>query len=132
MSERWDVLVVDDEPVVRDAVQLVLRHEGLSVLKISTAEAAIEHPALAACKLVICDLMLPGKSGIDAIRAIHAQRPGLPIVLITGYATAVTVAQAIAAGATAFLAKPFDDLELLNLVRHVLHPEAASTKEKSS
>jgi CheY-like chemotaxis protein len=115
-----DVLVVDDEPVVCDAIQLVLRHQGLHVTHVSTAEAAFADPALQTCRLVICDMMLPGQSGLEAIRAMRRQRPALPIILITGYATAINLARSIEAGASAFLAKPFDDIELLDLVRHVL------------
>jgi hypothetical protein len=120
MNDSPDVLVVDDEPVVRDAVVKVLCEEGLSVAQAKSAEDALVHPALAQCRLVICDIMLPGQSGLDAARAIRRLRPELPIVLITGYATAGVEGQALEAGATAFLAKPFDVTELLDLVRRVL------------
>ena len=129
MSQYWDVLVVDDEPVVRDAVRLILREAGLSVAAAEDAEAALAHAALATCRLVICDMMLPGLSGLEAVRAFRRQRPALPIVLITGYATAGTEAQSADAGATAFLAKPFDDTELLTLVRHALEPTDVAGKK---
>ncbi len=120
MSEIWDVLVVDDEPVVCDAIRLVLGHEGLRVAVVADAEAALAHPALATCRLVCCDLMLPGRSGLEAVRAIRQRRPELPIVMITGYATAENTARSLEAGATAVLAKPFDDTELLTLMRRAL------------
>jgi CheY-like chemotaxis protein len=129
MSERWDVLVVDDEPVVRDSIRLVLGSEGLSVACVADAEAALAHPALATCRLVICDMMLPGLSGLDAVRAFRQLRPHLPVVLVTGYATASSAARSLDAGATAFLAKPFDDTELLTLVRHALAPTDVAGKE---
>jgi DNA-binding NtrC family response regulator len=120
MSARCDVLVIDDEPVVRDAVRLVLADAGLGVESAPDAEAGLAHPALARCRLVLIDLMLPGQSGLDALRAIRAQRPALPIVMITGYATDANADRAMQAGATGFLAKPFDETELLTLVRQVL------------
>jgi DNA-binding NtrC family response regulator len=129
MSERWDVLVVDDEPVVRDAIRLILRDDGLSVATVEDAESALGHPALATCRLVICDMMLPGLPGIEAARAFRRQRHALPILFITGDATAGTEAQAADAGATAFLAKPFDDTELLTLVRHALEPTDVAGKK---
>jgi DNA-binding response OmpR family regulator len=64
--------------------------------------------------------MLPGESGLEVLRQVRAARPGLPIVMITGYATDANAERALEAGATAFLAKPFDDSELLTLVRQVL------------
>ena len=120
MSPACDVLVVDDEPVVRDAVRLVLGYEGYGVESAPDAEAGLAHPALAACRLLLCDLMLPGQSGLELLRQVRALRPELPIVMITGYATDANAERALAEGATAFLAKPFDDSELLTLVRQVL------------
>jgi DNA-binding NtrC family response regulator len=120
MSETWDVLVVDDEAVIRDAVKLILGSEGWSVAVAEDAVAALAHPALAHCRLVLCDMMLPGQSGLEVVREVRRRRPEVPIVLITGYATAENATRAIDAGASAFLAKPFDDTELLNQVRSVL------------
>ena len=129
MSARWDVLVVDDEPVVCDAIRLVLGDEELRVASASDGEAGLVHPALADCRLVICDLMLPGRSGFDVVAAIRRRRPGLPIIVITGYATAEHRARAIAAGATDFLEKPFDDVELLKRTRHALVPVDVAREE---
>jgi DNA-binding NtrC family response regulator len=120
MSERCDVLVVDDEPVVRDAIRRVLGHVGLEVVTVSDAEGALAHPASGTCRLVLCDLMLPGRSGLDALQELRARRPELPIVMMTGYATAANAERVRGAGATAFLPKPFDEDELLTLVRHAL------------
>lgn len=120
MNDRCDVLVVDDEPVVRDCVRLVLEHAGLRVDSAPDAESGLVHPALADCRLLLCDLMLPGQSGLELLRAVRVARPELPIVMITGYATDANADRALEAGASAFLAKPFDDSELLTLVRQVL------------
>jgi CheY-like chemotaxis protein len=130
VTARCDVLVVDDEPVVADVVRLVLGAAGLVVTAAPDAETALAHPALGDCRLVLCDLMLPGLSGLDALRALHARRPGLPIVMTTGYATPEQEELALAAGATAFLPKPFDDSELLTLVRRVLSPASAAGEER--
>jgi CheY-like chemotaxis protein len=120
MNGGVDVLIVDDEPVVRDAVTRVLRSEGLSAVSVGDADAALAHPALASCRLLICDMMLPGRSGLEAVDAFRHRRPDLPIVMITGYATAEHESRSYEVGATAFLAKPFDDLELMTLVRRAI------------
>jgi DNA-binding NtrC family response regulator len=120
MNESWDVLVVDDEPVVGDAIRLVLGHEGLRVACTADAEAGLAHPALATCRLALVDVMLPGRSGFDLLPLLRERRPDLPIVLITGYATPAIAERTHQAGATAFLPKPFDETELLDLVRRVL------------
>jgi DNA-binding response OmpR family regulator len=120
MTERWDVLVVDDEPVVRDGVRRVLESAGLRVATASDAESAVSHPAAAVCLLVMCDLMLPDHSGIQVLRSLRAARPRLPVVMITGYATSENHEMALEAGATDFLAKPFEESELLAVVRRAL------------
>ncbi len=129
MNSRWDVLVVDDEPVIRDAVRLVLGPEGFEVAEAGDGPSALAHPALAECRLVLCDMMMPGCDGVELVREMRRRRPELAIVLITGYATAEHAARAIEAGASAFLAKPFDEDELLDLVRQVLPPTDVARKE---
>jgi len=120
LTTRCDVLVVDDEPVVTAAIRMVLADAGLVVTTVPDAETALAHPALDDCRLVICDLMLPGRSGLEALQAMRARRPQLRIVMITGHATPANEDLVLAAGATAYLPKPFDESELLTLVRHVL------------
>ncbi len=132
MTDACDVLVVDDEPVVTEAVRMVLRYEGFEVTTVPDAETALAHPALDHCRLLICDLMLPGRSGLEVLQAVRERRPRLPIVMITGYATPAHEELVLSAGATAFLPKPFDDSELLTLVRHVLsHPDVAGEEPTS-
>jgi DNA-binding response OmpR family regulator len=130
MTGRCDVLVVDDEPVVSDAIRLVLAHAGFEVTAVPDAETALVHPALDGCRLVICDLMLPGLSGFGALQTMRTRRPELPIVMTTGYATPEQEELVLAAGATAFLAKPFDASELLTLVRRVLSRASAAGEER--
>lgn len=131
MTPSWDVLVVDDEPVVRDAIRLVLEHDGLRVAVARDGEIALLHPALSDCRLVFCDLMLPGRSGLEILSEIRRRRPDVPIVAITGYPTADQAARSLAAGATNFLAKPFDATELMELIRRVLFRTTIAGEEAS-
>ena len=130
MTETWDVLVVDDEPVVRDGIRLVLEAEGMRVAVAADARAAVAHPAAASCRLVLCDLMLPDHSGIQVLRSLREIRPGLPVVMITGYATSENQELALEAGATDFLAKPFEESELLAAVRRALGGDEASPERR--
>ncbi len=128
----WDVLVVDDEPVVRDGVRLVLDAAGLRVATARDAGAALAHPALASCRLVLCDLMLPDRTGVELLRAIRTARPDVALVVITGYATSDSAARAAEAGVTDFLPKPFDASELLSVVRRALGEDRAAPREERS
>jgi len=130
--ERCEVLVVDDEAVVCNGIRRVLAAERMRVESAGDAAAALAHPSLARCDLLLCDLMLPDRHGVELVRAIRATRPELPIVVITGYATTTHNAQALEAGASDFLPKPFDAEELLAVVRRALHGKNRKTAAKES
>jgi DNA-binding NtrC family response regulator len=129
---RCDVLVVDDEEVVRMGVRKVLESEGLRVATCADAAGALAHPALAECRLVLCDLMLPDRSGTELMRDLLRKRPGLPVVLITGYATSTEADRAKDAGAFDFLPKPFEASELMNVVRRALTGASRAAREDGS
>jgi two-component system response regulator HydG len=131
MAETWDVLVVDDEPVVRDGIRLILVAEGLRVAAVPDAASALAHPAALSCRLLLCDLMLPDLHGIDLLKKLRAVRPDLPVAMITGYATAENTARALDAGVSDFLPKPFTESELLTVVRHALGSEGGAPGGKS-
>jgi DNA-binding NtrC family response regulator len=124
-----DVLVIDDEPVVRDAVRRVLQAHGLRVATADDATSGLSHPALAGCRLVLCDLMLPDRSGTEVLREILQRHPGLPVVMITGYATRDEARRALEAGAVDFLAKPFEAKELMRCVHRALGGHPATQEE---
>jgi DNA-binding NtrC family response regulator len=128
----WDVLVIDDESVVCSGIRKVLEGDGLRVATVERAADALGHRAVSTCRLVLCDLLLPDGSGTDLIQAFHRRRPGLPVLLITGYATPDQERQALAAGAAAFLAKPFDEAELLEIVRKALARGGVDEQERQS
>ncbi len=130
MPERWDVLVVDDEPVVLDGIRLVLSAAGLRVATVTDAQSAVAHPAVSHCRLVLCDLMLPDDSGIRVLRALRRARESLPVVMMTGYATAENQERALQAGASDFLPKPFEAAELLAVVNKALERAERSPEER--
>jgi DNA-binding response OmpR family regulator len=115
-----DVLLVEDEPVVREAAARILRLDGFKVdlaEEVSTAVARLRevHP-----RVVLTDLMLPGFSGFDLLDRLANERPQVPVVLITGYATIENALHAFQHGAFDFLPKPFDVAELLGTMRRAL------------
>jgi DNA-binding NtrC family response regulator len=111
-----DVLLIEDERVVREVVHRVLEAHGLRVASAVDAGSGLRDPSLETCRLLICDVMLPDRSGLDLLRDVRIRRPGLPIVVMTGYATPDLAMRAREAGATSFLAKPFEARELMECV----------------
>ncbi len=128
----WDVLIVDDEAVVREGVRKILEAQGLRVAAAPDAGSALAHPALRRCRVVLCDLILPDRPGTDLLHDIRSVRPDLPVVMITGYATSDHEGQARLAGATEFLTKPFEESELLEVVRRILSGHHAAGRESRS
>ena len=118
--ENSVILVIDDEAVVRDGIRRVLEPEGARVATAGSGAEALSHPALGTCTLAICDLMLPDLPGTDLVPALRDHRRRLPVILITGYATAPPAGFNPIDGITDFLPKPFEASELIEAVRHVL------------
>ena len=120
MRTGFDVLLVEDEPVVREAVARILRPEGLTLDRVEDVDGALARLRKADYRVVLCDLMLPGFSGFDLLERVTGDRPQLPVILITGYATIENALSAFKKGAFDFLPKPFDVAELLGVVRRAL------------
>jgi CheY-like chemotaxis protein/glycine cleavage system H lipoate-binding protein len=116
----YDVLLVEDEPVVREAATRILRPEGLAVDRVEDVAGALAELRKHDHKVVLSDLMLPGFSGFDLLERVTGERPMLPVILITGYATIENALAAFKKGAFDFLPKPFDVPELLGVVRRAL------------
>jgi CheY-like chemotaxis protein/glycine cleavage system H lipoate-binding protein len=121
VSREFDVLLVEDEPVVREAAARILRPEGVTVDHVENVAAALARLRRATHRVVVADLMLPGFSGFDLLERVSGERPELPVILVTGYATIENALAAFKKGAFDFLPKPFDVPELLGVVRRALH-----------
>lgn len=116
------VLIVDDNPDVRAYVSGILRDRGYQVI---TARNGAEGLSLAQAQppqLVVTDLMMPQVSGLDLIRLMRQDETlrGIPIILLTAKANEDTRIEGVEQGADAYLAKPFNDRELLAEVRNLL------------
>lgn len=120
MRSGFDVLLVEDEPVVREAAARILRPEGLTLDRVEDVDGALARLRKADYRVVLSDLMLPGFSGFDLLDRVTGERPQLPVILITGYATIENALAAFKRGAFDFLPKPFDVAELLGVVRRAI------------
>jgi len=113
------VLVVDDEPSLHDALGPVLELEGFGVRSARTIEDALSQIDREPCDMVLADLSLSGaggSEGLGLIRRLHAERPGLPVVLFTARGTAEVFAAARRLGAADAWSK---DLPIPELIRRV-------------
>jgi DNA-binding NtrC family response regulator len=104
-----DVLVVDDEPDIRELVGEYLRNRGLAVSLAADGRGALAAIARdpARYRLVITDLQLPGADGLEVLRAAREANPSCSVVIVTGYASLDSAIQAVRLGAYDYLTKPF-------------------------
>ena len=131
------VLVVDDEKNMRLSLGKVLKDEGYAVRALESAEEALALLSQEEFFMVITDARLGGMSGYEFLAKARAQRPDLPSLMITAYATPKLAVEAIKAGAIDYLPKPFAPEELLHAVarcaeRFQLLQENASLRARAS
>jgi DNA-binding NtrC family response regulator len=116
-SSVGSVLIVDDEAAIRESLETLLELEGYSVESAATADQGLarigEHPF----DLVLLDLALPDRNGLDLLTELHAHDPQLSVIMITAYGTVENAVKAMQAGATNFVQKPWDNEKLLADVR---------------
>jgi DNA-binding response OmpR family regulator len=104
------VLIVDDEPVVCDLMCAILAETGYQVDVVHTADDAWEKVQVGGFDLLIADKNLPGESGVELLGRIRDEALDLPSMMITGYPSVESVSDALCAGASDYISKPFDDV----------------------
>ena len=114
------LLVVDDDPLIRRSLGEVLRREGYQVVEASTGAEALRMVANAAPSLVITDFNMPELDGMQLLRELHARKPDLPVILVTGYGTVEQAVEAMKAGAYDYVSKPIIDEEMKLVIRRAL------------
>jgi len=111
------VFVVDDDVSVREALELLIRCEGMHPETFASAKEFLDRPRVLAPSCLVLDVSLPELSGLDLQKLLVADSTVMPIIFITGYADVPMTVQAMKAGAVEFLTKPFQDEDLLQAVR---------------
>jgi two-component system nitrogen regulation response regulator NtrX len=126
-----DILVVDDEPDIRELIAGVLEDEGYSVRTAATSEKAIEEVRARAPSLVVLDVWLQGSDmdGLSVLKYLKTIDPLLPVIVISGHGNVETAVAAIRRGAYDFIEKPFKADRLIHLVERAV--ESANLKKEN-
>src|SRR6202007_1775234 len=111
------VLIIDDEAEIRESLQTLLEMEGFAVETAENGEAGLQRIGEHPFDLVLLDLALPGRDGMDILAQIRAHETRLPVIMITAYGTVENAVRAMQAGAANFVQKPWDNEKLLADVR---------------
>ncbi len=114
------ILIVDDDPLLRQSFEKLLRHEGHTVNAAATGESGIALVRSQHFDLLIMDVRLPGISGLEAFQAVRAIEPRLPVIIMTAFGSTETAIEATKMGAFDFVLKPFDIPDILNLIRQAI------------
>jgi FixJ family two-component response regulator len=114
------VFVVDDDISVRESLELLIASAGWQPEIFASAQEFLHRPRSPVPNCLVLDLSLPGLNGLELQRRIAAERTDMPIIFITGHGDVPSTVQAMKAGATEFLTKPFSDDALLTAVRQAL------------
>lgn len=120
------VLLIEDEPNIIEAIRFLLSRDGWTVHTHANGSDAVAEIARVVPDLLVLDMMLPGRSGMDILRDLRAD-PGtekLPVLMLTARGQSRDRDMAEKAGVSRFMTKPFSNSEVLEAVRDLLEPGA--------
>ena len=113
------VLLIEDEPNIAEAIRFVLARDGWQVSVVADGSVAVAEVARLRPDLVILDLMLPGKSGLDIVASLRADAAtrDLPVMMLTAKGLARDREAALRAGVSLFMTKPFANADIVAQAR---------------
>lgn len=120
MKHKSLIAVVDDDQSVREALENLISSVGLDVRLFASAEDFLSSDTPSQTDCAILDVRLPGISGVELQKRLAADRQNIPVIIITAQGDDKTQDEAVAAGAIAFLKKPFKEEVLLAALESAL------------
>jgi len=126
MKQQATVFVIDDDPSVCRALQLLIESVGLNIETYNNAQAFLDayNPAKWGC--IVLDVRMPGVGGLDLQDTLPERGIHLPIIFITGHGDVPTSVRALKGGAEDFIQKPFDDQTLLDAIQRAIRKDRDS------
>lgn len=106
-NEKPSVLAIDDETGLRDMLAFGLTKRGYHVVTASNGEEAFEKARRENFDLAVCDIMMPGKSGVEVLKTLKEIRPDTEVIMATGHATLETAVESMKLGAYDYITKPY-------------------------
>ena len=122
--KRGKILIVDDDPSVRNLLRKILESDNYACELAPDAAAALDFLKQQSFDLVISDVVMPGKTGVQLLAEIKVKHPSVPILLISGNTSEKTAESTLAMGAYDFLLKPFQKNQVLISVSNAIRRRA--------
>src|SRR5688572_24017235 len=132
MNRTGNVLIVDDEEIMREILETLLTREGYQVRLASHATEGLELLRTQPFDAAIVDMMMPGMDGITALEEIKKIDDDLPVLMITAFASVENAISAMKRGAFDYITKPFKNDEVLVVLRNALARSEEHTSELQS
>lgn len=114
------ILLVDDERNILIVISKFLRQEGFNVETARSFDEAVSRLSVSDFDLLLTDMKLPGRSGLDLLKWTKERKPDLPVIVITAYGSIENAVEAMKSGATNYLTKPVEYDEMLAVINHAL------------
>ncbi len=130
-TESAKVFVIDDDALVRAAIQGMLKSVGLPSETFGTAQEFLQSKRLDVPSCLVLDVRLPGVNGLDFQRQLADAGVRIPIIFITGHGDIPMTVKAMKSGAVEFLTKPFRDQELLDAIQQALERDRVARLQQS-
>ena len=132
MSAKGSILIIDDEQEIRESLEQVLKLEGYRPASASTAEEGLQKAEEELFDLVLLDVSLPDRNGLEVLRALKHGSPDTGVIMITAYDSGQTAFQASKQGADSYIPKPWDNDRLLLEVRNTLDKSRLQVENDSA
>jgi FixJ family two-component response regulator len=132
VDENSTILVVDDDPGLRDSIARLLRSLGMETRLFGSISEFLKSDLPEGPTCLVLDVRLPGQSGLDLQRELAAAKKELPIIFMTGHGDIPMSVQAMKGGAIEFLTKPFRDQDLLDAIRVGLSRDRARLEDENA
>jgi DNA-binding NtrC family response regulator len=134
MKQEVAILVVDDEPMMRQLLEKILNRDGYGVFCAANGEEALDIMKREEINIVISDLHMTGMSGFELLKAIKKDHPQTGIIMMTAFGDTYTVKDALLLGADEYITKPFKSFEISMVVERaywrLLSQSARQTAER--
>lgn len=131
-TAKCNILVVDDEAVIREGMRRILGVAGYHVETSASGRVAIEKIQDQDFDVVITDLKMPGMDGIEVLKTIRILQPDVPVIIITGYSTVDTAIEAMKNGAFDYIAKPFTSELITEKIQKAIEHKMVSLEHLTS
>lgn len=129
MSNQSDILIIEDEPSVSRAVEMVCDEENMSAVAVDSATEALSVLDRNSFRLALCDIMMQGMDGFQFLEELDKRGLYLPVIMMTGYSTMENAVKSLYLGAADYIPKPFTADELLTVIRRSFRSGILREKE---